>query len=565
MTPQQRVLDFIKDFIDKLLVQKDYRQTLPMLDPDMILVGMGKKGIYRGLREIESKMRQKQELIQNDKLESAAYQTKMISDTVCLVNGEFLFLRENFGQHYELKNEMTAVCKIEEEQIRICQLHWSEPKTLEKCDEEQKNRNREFMVVTNTIPGGMIKCRNDHGYSMSQINNGFYDMLGYSNEELKEKFQYHYMDLIYPPDRPMVEKKVKQQLQGGKNFELEYRLLCKDGTLKWVLEKCQFVREQDGEYIYSVLLDNTANKKTMERLKISLERHNIIMSQTNDIIFDWNIVEDEMKFSPNWLKKFGYEPPRGGIKGNSELYSYVHPEDQKIFSDSKQAMLDKITYFEEQCRISRQDGVYLWCRVRITILYNNDGMPIRMIGVIIDIDREKKLSEELNHRAQRDLLTGIYNKETTRILVEEKLEKNPQAVSALFVIDLDNFKQINDELGHFHGDKVLAEVAAKLSSLFRTSDIIGRIGGDEFALFLSDIPNREFIRKKGDEILQKMREVKTDKEHSIVLSCSLGASISPEHGSYFEELYQKADKALYNAKKNGKKCICIYEEAEKQS
>lgn len=116
------------------------------------------------------------------------------------------------------------------------------------------------------------------------------------------------------------------------------------------------------------------------------------------------------------------------------------------------------------------------------------------------------------------------------MLIEEELENQPESVSALMVLDLDNFKQINDELGHFCGDKVLAQVASKLSSQFRTSDIIGRIGGDEFAVFLFNIPDHEFARKKGVEIVQSMQGVKTDREHSIVLSCSVGISLAPAQG-----------------------------------
>lgn len=120
-----------------------------------------------------------------------------------------------------------------------------------------------------------------------------------------------------------------------------------------------------------------------------------------------------------------------------------------------------------------------------------------MIGVVIDIDREKKISEELTIRAERDLLTGLYNKETTRVLIEEELENQPESVSALMVLDLDNFKQINDELGHFCGDKVLAQVASKLSSQFRTSDIIGGSAGMNLPYSFSIFRIMSLPEKKG--------------------------------------------------------------------
>ena len=558
MTPQQKILCFIRDLVDKLAVQKDYQQVMPMLDPDIVWIGVGEKGLYRGLQEVEKVLQSNQRTYQKDRLESSDYQLTMISDTVCLVTGTFLFLREFLGQYYEIKSEMTAACKINDNEICLCQIHWSAPGNLYERSEEQETRNRDFKVVTNTIPGGMVKCKNDEWYTILKMNDGFYEMLGYGIEEITEKFQDRFIEMVYPPDRNIVKRMIELQAREDQKIVLEYRMVCKDGSFIWILEQSQIVRNEEGDYFYSVLLDNSANKRTLEYLRMSLERHNIIMNQTNDIIFEWNIAEDNLTVSANWEKKFGYSPIAGSIKNNVNMGIHVHPEDQKIFSDLNQTISEKDSYFEQECRISRQDGVYIWCRIRITILYDNVGNPIRMIGVVIDIDREKKISEELTIRAERDLLTGLYNKETTRVLIEEELENQPESVSALMVLDLDNFKQINDELGHFCGDKVLAQVASKLSSQFRTSDIIGRIGGDEFAVFLFNIPDHEFARKKGVEIVQSMQGVKTDREHSIVLSCSVGISLAPAQGICFDELYRKADKALYTAKDQGKNCSCIY-------
>ena len=482
----------------------------------------------------------------------------MISDTVYLVTGTFLFLREFLGQNYELKSRMSAACQMQGDEIRLHQIHWSAPGTLYERSEKQETRNRDFKVITDTIPGGMVKCKNDECYTILQMNDGFFDMLGYSTREITEKFQNRYIELIYPPDRDTVKRMIELQAREDQKIVLEYRMVCKDGTLIWILEQSQLVRSEEGDHFYSVLLDNSANKKTLEYLKMSLERHRIIMNQTDDIIFEWNITEDNLTVSANWEKKFGYSPLVGRIKNKLNRDIPVHPEDQKILCELKQKMSEKTAYFEKECRISRRDGVYLWCRIRITILYDSGGNPIRMIGVIVDIDREKKISEELTNRAERDLLTGLYNKETTHVLVEEALKNQPESVSALMVLDLDNFKQVNDELGHFCGDKVLTEVASKLSSQFRTSDIIGRIGGDEFVVFLPHIPDHDFARKKGERIVRIMQEVETDREHRIVLSGSVGISLAPAQGICFDELYRKADQALYTAKNQGKSRSCIY-------
>ena len=155
-----------------------------MLDPDIVWIGVGEKGLYRGLQEVEKVLQSNQRTYQKDRLESSDYQLTMISDTVCLVTGTFLFLREFLGQYYEIKSEMTSACKINDHAIRLCQIHWSSPGNLYERSAKQATRNRAVKGVTNAIPGGMVQCKHDQWYTILQMNDGFYEMLGYGIEEI---------------------------------------------------------------------------------------------------------------------------------------------------------------------------------------------------------------------------------------------------------------------------------------------------------------------------------------------------------------------------------------------
>ena len=130
-------------------------------------------------------------------------------------------------------------------------------------------------------------------------------------------------------------------------------------------------------------------------------------------------------------------------------------------------------------------------------------------------------------------------------------------MAAFFMIDIDDFKYINDFFGHLSGDALLAEIAAGLKHIFRRQDIIGRIGGDEFAVIMKNIQNKEIVRKKAAEIMAIFNEYMHDENYTF--SSSIGIAFLPEHGMDFETIYKNADIALYKAKASGKNNWKIYE------
>lgn len=178
-----------------------------------------------------------------------------------------------------------------------------------------------------------------------------------------------------------------------------------------------------------------------------------------------------------------------------------------------------------------------------------------------------KHSDVLRSQAECDLLTNLLNKKTFERYVHNMVaDRNNQELGALFIIDLDNFKRVNDTMGHMFGDKVLMGVADLMREVFRKQDYLGRIGGDEFAVYLSigKIDREEalnVIKSRAEMFCKMLKSICEDEldelDEGWRISGSVGVSMAPEHGDSYEELYKKADEALYKAKNHGKDCFYI--------
>ena len=162
----------------------------------------------------------------------------------------------------------------------------------------------------------------------------------------------------------------------------------------------------------------------------------------------------------------------------------------------------------------------------------------------MQIDRE----QELRDQAQQDQLTKLYNRAGVK-LIDARLEQISRGV--LFMMDLDDFKSINDNYGHAAGDKLLTAVGQILTETFRTDDIVARVGGDEFVAFLSGSDSRTTAEQKGQEILDRVRALRIEGIHTMA-SVSIGAASAPTYGRNYETLSIVADEVLYQVKKGGK-------------
>ncbi|MBQ8826071.1 MAG: GGDEF domain-containing protein [Oscillospiraceae bacterium] len=181
------------------------------------------------------------------------------------------------------------------------------------------------------------------------------------------------------------------------------------------------------------------------------------------------------------------------------------------------------------------------------------------------------LFSDLDSKARIDRLTGVNNKRSFEEAVEKALsDPSKKGVGVLLILDVDNFKGVNDTLGHSYGDKVLSNIGVILKTTFRSSDILGRIGGDEFAVFMN-IPSQDknscckVINARCEALCEAFRNNYTGEDNSYKISTSIGAAISPEHGNDFASLYKCADSALYASKHKGKDTYTVYSDQIKEA
>lgn len=280
-------------------------------------------------------------------------------------------------------------------------------------------------------------------------------------------------------------------------------------------------------------------------------RYGALAEFCDTLIFEYDRERDSLEFTTNALESLDLEQARlDGVTRKSGGLSVVHPDDmesvRRIFTSVGGMTPDQVDH--DRVRLRQRDGNYNWYRSQYKAVCGPDGRVSQIIGTLTDISAQMVREAELRKQAQQDPLTGVYNRAGIG-LINARLEQISRGV--LFMLDLDNFKSVNDNFGHAAGDKLLKAVGRILNETFRTDDIVARVGGDEFVVFLSGSDNVKLAEQKGRELLDRVRELRVEGIDAVA-SVSVGAARAPANGRNYETLSVVADKALYQVKNSGK-------------
>lgn len=316
--------------------------------------------------------------------------------------------------------------------------------------------------------------------------------------------------------------------------------------------------------IFMVIYYNRKLERTVKQeIQLSDKKIHIALAQTNMLIWDYDLANKRIirtKTSKNWR---GLEDRVENVPESFIESGYVHPDSKEQFLK----MFEKIEEGEKvasglfQLRKAAIDGQwtnkYIWVETKITNIFDKNGKPIRAVGLTEDVTEKVNEELRLKEKASRDPLTNLLNRTSFQACVQEFLQKEYQedSVSALIILDTDDFKKANDTHGHIYGDDVLRAIALKLAKSFRTGDFIGRLGGDEFIIFMKNANSYEMVERKAKLICDNL----VFEKEGLITTCSVGIVIVPNKYVDYDLLYKYADEAMYEAKNCGKCRYVIYD------
>lgn len=289
---------------------------------------------------------------------------------------------------------------------------------------------------------------------------------------------------------------------------------------------------------------------------------------TSENLFEADLTHNRIDYGQ---EKFNRAFPLLHTEMYSEIVEFiaknaVFPEDsEKYYQTFCRENLTKIFTKQDLHEISldyrlldKNNNPY-WVTETIIHLANSNKDSLKIIGYSKNIDAQKKHELELLQQSQKDSLTGLYNKKVTQSMIEAYLNGiGCDQKHALIMLDVDNFKSINDTYGHIQGDNTLIAISEKLPRIFRSSDILGRIGGDEFFIFLKDYGSDDQLIAKLTALCNMFGEIWVGENNKKKISGSIGVAIYPIDATNYHDLYRKADMSLYYAKEHGKDCFYVY-------
>ncbi|MEG1313888.1 MAG: diguanylate cyclase, partial [Bacilli bacterium] len=384
-------------------------------------------------------------------------------------------------------------------------------------------------------------------------------------KEFRTLLEYNYFKIVHKDDIENLLKQIDNNRENNDIHSYTYRIINKNGNIQWIFERRKIVKDEHNiKWYYITLVDITETKKIENKLKVSQNRYQMIIEQTEFIVFEWDIQKDVLILSDLWMNKFGTKTVYNDFLATTEEY---FADEEHSYIPLLESFIHGKTQGQCECQLKDKDGNYLWVKITARSFSDASGYLMSVFGSIEDINDLKAKTIQLEEKAKIDGMTRVLNKVTVESLIENALLSHPDKKHILLVLDVDDFKDVNDTLGHAAGDKVLCEIAESIRTCFRTDDFVGRIGGDEFIIFMKDVGNTSstFFEHKMKRLYSSFEMIYIASSPTYRVTCSIGIAYYPEDGISYEDLFNHADTALYEAKKQGKNHYCVYEsESEKK-
>jgi diguanylate cyclase (GGDEF)-like protein/PAS domain S-box-containing protein len=347
-------------------------------------------------------------------------------------------------------------------------------------------------------------------------------------------------------------------LRGENSLAYEYRIITKKKDTLWYMESVTSINFKGRRATLGSQMDITRQKMAEDALKQSEERSRTIIDTIEDAYYETDLAGNSLMFNDAFLKLLGYtsEEMQGlnyrkyADKKNADIAFRVFHQVFKTGNPVNKMEWGIITKGGEKRNVE----------LSVSLVHDIDGKPQGFRGIISDITERRKLDEVIRQQAFYDYLTRLPNRTLyyDRLLMAIKRAKRDKKMIALIILDLDCFKEVNDNWGHATGDALLRAVAQRMQTIVRDADTVARYGGDEFTFILPSIDRKGDALQIARKILKSFKETFELGTCNLPITASLGMAIYPAHGDDIDTLMKKADIAMYRAKSRGRNGFCCF-------
>lgn len=383
---------------------------------------------------------------------------------------------------------------------------------------------------------------------------------GYTDDELSE-FHESWEKLLHPEDKDKVAKEIQKYLDGKSGiYESIYRLRCKDGNYRWVLSRGKGIWDEDGQPVRMAgsHTDITEYMELQEALRKEKELSENIINGSAMIIVGFDLDGRIIEFNPYAEEVTGYNKKE--VLGEKWYEIFIPNEKIKYTDEVVKTVLMGQAVSNQENQVVTKSGR------RIDVMWNNKpfhndkGDVIGFVATGLDITERKQMEEKLYELAYCDHLTGLPNRQMFEKNLEDRIElaRRKNEKLALLYLDLDNFKNVNDTLGHDFGDRLIKKIGNELMNVVENRNNVARLGGDEFAIILAHENTLEDLRTKIDNIMELLNKLWSIDGNELYVTSSGGVAIYPNDGENVQSLFKNADTAMYVAKENNKNCYKFY-------
>ena len=404
------------------------------------------------------------------------------------------------------------------------------------------------------MPVGIAVVRGGNELYIEMVNREFLHAEGYDREELTGNTPF--VEYLYRDDTGVFEDAIEVCRELRTTEEIELRIRTKSGGVCWELMRCRLYYYRDAVPYYILVSWNIDKRKNLEEeLRLMEEQYSMLEEVTDEFPLEYDVAQRRFRV-PRKYRGNGQAGTAGRrYMSYEEMLADICEEDRAAYARALEAASRDVQTGSIDYRMNvaatGEEPAYVWYRTIYRSIVGDNGQIIRIIGRSYDVSSDRKIQEELSEEAKRDPLTRLYNKVAASGEVERILKNEPEKQHILFLIDIDNFKRINDTFGHTVGDTVITDIAGVMQSQFQETDVTARVGGDEFLALMRDATPEE-AKARAAALGREARKKLIGDDAIVEVTLSIGMAVYGEDGRDYETLFAMADRAMYATKREGK-------------